>query len=314
MKFPLGLFNVFWSTLYWWFRPLVKWVLRRTTRLCELQRICYGEWKGAQRTNGVEFSLNHSRSVDIQKCMKYMENKCIERTLKPDLIYYAVFAIVRIKKINTKVHKKFSDILCECLTQIWGYRQLLAEIEAIRQEAYNIENAGHEAMLMRLWVALMPGMPLEARITKQWQMIGFQGDDPRTDFRGMGLLGLENLLFFAEEYNSAARHVLTRSQHPRYGYSFAIVGINITHMAYNLLRSGDAKNHFYNACKRFPEPRVFHQFYSYLFFSFDDLWRQEKPRDMMEFSRVRDKFEAQVKQKLKNPTTFFKCEFVLENI
>lgn len=92
------------------------------------------------------------------------------------------------------------------------------------------------------------------------------------------------------------------------------MGINITHMAYNLLRSGDAKNHFYNACKRFPEPRVFHQFYSYLFFSFDDLWRQEKPRDMMEFSRVRDKFEAQVKQKLKNPTTFFKCEFVLENI
>ncbi len=32
------------------------------------------------------------------------------------------------------------------------------------------------------------------RITKQWQDIGFQGDDPGTDFRGMGMLGLHNLM------------------------------------------------------------------------------------------------------------------------
>ncbi len=38
------------------------------------------------------------------------------------------------------------------------------------------------------------GIPLLSRITKQWQNIGFQGDDPKTDFRGMGILGLENLL------------------------------------------------------------------------------------------------------------------------
>ena len=36
----------------------------------------------------------------------------------------------------------------------------------------------------------MPGSQLEARYTKQWQEIGFQGKDPATDFRGMGVLGL----------------------------------------------------------------------------------------------------------------------------
>ena len=36
----------------------------------------------------------------------------------------------------------------------------------------------------------MPGTQLEARHTKQWQDIGFQGKDPATDFRGMGVLGL----------------------------------------------------------------------------------------------------------------------------
>ncbi|XP_045617509.2 ELMO domain-containing protein 2 isoform X1 [Procambarus clarkii] len=309
-----GMFSIVWSTLYWWMRPLIKWVLRRTTRLCELQRICYGEYKGALRTCGVEFSLKHSRTPEIQKCIKYMETKCQECTLKRDLIYYAVFAIVRIKKINTHIHKRFTDTLGECLTQIWGYRQLMAEIEIIRKEMYDSTSPSHEEKLLRLWAALMPGTILEARITKQWQIIGFQGDDPQTDFRGMGLLGLENLLFFAEQYPTAARHVLARSQHPHYGYSFAIVGINITHMAYSLLQSGDAKIHFYNASKRFPEVRAFHQFYCYLFFSFDELWRHEKPRDMMEFSCVRDKFETQVKYKLKNPTAFFKCNFVLENV
>lgn len=41
----------------------------------------------------------------------------------------------------------------------------------------------------------MPSVPLEARITKDWQRIGFQGTDPATDFRGMGMLGLRCLQY-----------------------------------------------------------------------------------------------------------------------
>ncbi|KAF0302042.1 ELMO domain-containing protein 2 [Amphibalanus amphitrite] len=54
--------------------------------------------------------------------------------------------------------------------------------------------------------------------------------------------------FFSEHYTSVARHVLTHSHHPTYGYSFAIVGINLTHLALQLVRSGQARSHFYNAC------------------------------------------------------------------
>ncbi|XP_063847540.1 ELMO domain-containing protein 2-like [Scylla paramamosain] len=314
LRLSLRMFGLVWVTVYWWVRPMVKWLLRRTTGLCELQRVCYGEQRGAQRTQGVEFSLEHSRTPEIQKCMKYIDGKCQERTLNQELIYYVVFAIVKIKKINTQAHKGFSDVLGQCLTQIWGFRQLSAEVEAKRREMYDPANPQHEEKLKALWELMMPDTQLEARVTKQWQMIGFQGDDPQTDFRGMGVLGLENLLFFAEHHTSAARHVLARSLHPTWGYSFAIVGINITHLAYSLLQSGAAKTHFYNASKRFLELRAFHQFYCHLFFSFDEMWRQEKPKDIMEFSRIRDKFEAQVKLKLKNPLAFFKCNFVLENV
>lgn len=52
----------------------------------------------------------------------------------------------------------------------------------------------------------------------------FSGDDPKTDFRGMGVLGLENLLFLASEYTHIAHRMLSRSQHPKHGYAFAIVG------------------------------------------------------------------------------------------
>jgi len=48
--------------------------------------------------------------------------------------------------------------------------------------------------LVQLWNSLQPDVALTGRISAQWTFIGFQGNDPATDFRGMGLLGLLNLL------------------------------------------------------------------------------------------------------------------------
>ena len=42
-----------WLTFWLWLRPGVKWVLRQTTRLCELQRICYGTLSGAERSQKI---------------------------------------------------------------------------------------------------------------------------------------------------------------------------------------------------------------------------------------------------------------------
>ena len=81
-----------------------------------------------------------------------------------------------------------------CLVQLCGYKQLNEEVEHLRSTAYNSENLVHEQKLLQLWSLLQPAIPLTTRKTKLWQNIGFQGEDPKTDFRGMGLLGLENLL------------------------------------------------------------------------------------------------------------------------
>ncbi|GFY05338.1 ELMO domain-containing protein 2 [Trichonephila clavipes] len=165
-----------------------------------------------------------------------------------------------------------------------------------------------------LWALLNPDKPLQSRISKQWTEIGFQGDDPKTDFRGMGILGLENLLYFATEHCEAARHVLLHSNHPNYGYSFAIVGINLTSMAYDMLKNQSLQVHFYNSIKGKPSIDHFHFVYCYLFYEFDKFWLSEKPRDIMEFSRIRAKFQTKILKQLENPKTQLKLSFLIKTL
>lgn len=332
------------------FRPAVKWFLRQTTRLCELQRICYGEAPGAQRTCAVEYSLLRSRSSRIRDSMERLyaeashgsssqlvtseqkmsaaeEDKKKRKKISFDdnasnAIESSINVILNVKRIKRDLHIQFVHSLAACIQQLFGYQRLMQEVESLRATPYNAENLEHEQSLLQLWSLLQPGVPLLTRKTKQWQNIGFQGEDPKTDFRGMGMLGLENLLYFAKEYNSAARHILSHSHHPKHGYSFAIVGINLTHMAYRLLMEGCAKSHMFNACASSPVEaesqrpllKHFHHLYSYLFVEFDKFWLAEKPQDVMEFNRIRDLFENNVRSLLEDRSTHFKINIAVENV
>lgn len=302
-------FHSFCTYLYWVCRPCIKWFLRKTTKLCELQRICYGEPAGFRRSHGVEFSLNLSKNEHIKDLVAYL-NKLSGETKLSGPMYKAaleksVHVVILAKKINPTIHRQFLKSFGRTVEHIWGYRQLFQEIENCRLIQYDSENRTHETNLLRLWSKLRPDEPLTSRVSKQWKDIGFQGDDPKTDFRGMGLLGLDNLIYFAEEYPGPAGHVLSHSLHPTYGYAFAIVGINLTSMAYHLFRDGTAKTHVYNVSKSLPSLRIFHQFYCYLFYEFDRFWLQTKP-DIMDFTFVVKKFENNIRTFLSNPSALCK--------
>eukprot|EP00118_Oscarella_pearsei_P008424 m.43306 g.43306 ORF g.43306 m.43306 type:complete len:154 (+) comp33425_c0_seq11:496-957(+) len=90
-------------------------------------------------------------------------------------------------------------------------------VDQRRAVKYSEDDSGHEKKLNQLWTALMPGEKLESRHTKQWGEIGFQGNNPATDFRGMGILALENLLYFAEEHPDITKQTLSHSHHPKLG-------------------------------------------------------------------------------------------------
>ncbi|KAF4520038.1 hypothetical protein B566_EDAN008325 [Ephemera danica] len=310
-----NIYHLLSSYFNWYFRPLIKWFLRKTTHLCELQRICYGDKVGALRTLDVETSLRLSRSPHLKQMIDILDKVHKEPYIsRRDFVYHSVFTVLNVKQINSKVHPQFVPSFSRCIEQLHAYETLKRDVETLRTEGYDAANTKHEEKLLRLWSTLMPDVALSSRVTKQWQDIGFQGDDPKTDFRGMGLLGLENLLFFASEYRSASARVLQHSHHPQYGYAFAVVGINITSMAYGLLKDGAAKTHVFNVSHSLPNMRLFHQLYSYLFYEFDKFWVDEKPRDIMEFASVRDKFEHNVRQLLANYDTLLKVNLTIDTI
>lgn len=295
------------SYIYWHLRKLIKWFLRKTTKLCELQRICYTQPAGACRTSNVERSLRDSNRPQIRGLLTVLDARASDRNFysgRSILVPNAVSTIARVKRIEQCEYDRFTNAIGQCVNNIWSYMQLVEEIKTSAAIPYDCGNDVHERSLLLLWDELKPDDRLECRVTKQWQDIGFQGDDPKTDFRGMGTLGLDNLVYFASKYTNLARCALSRSMHPVHGYAFAIVGINLTSMALNLVVDGSAKTHFYNK-RNAPEYEDFNEFYCYLFWQFDKFWLDQKPKDLMEFAIHQKQFEKSIRQKLeKNDTVF----------
>jgi ELMO domain-containing protein len=171
------IFNV-WSVLQWYLRPFIKWFLRKTTKLCELQRICYGEKSGASRTYGVEKSLMLSRTQCVKEVVSYLDTVVTQKRFVPehfrDILDPSVSLIMRAKNINPKLHGSFAVSFKTCLEQIWSYKSLVNDIEDLRCCQFDSNNPQHEEKLLKLWDLLVPNDKLEARVTKQWQYIGFQ--------------------------------------------------------------------------------------------------------------------------------------------
>jgi len=77
----------------------------------------------------------------------------------------------------------------------------LKDIWKCKLTKFDPANREHVALLERLWQVILPEEKTPGQVSEQWKRLGFQGKDPSTDFRGMGLLGLLNLVYFAENYS-----------------------------------------------------------------------------------------------------------------
>ena len=61
---------------------------------------------------------------------------------------------------------------------------------------------------------------------EKWIELGFQSNNPRTDFRGMGIWGLKQLVWFSKKYPIYARTIQQiTDQNPQTWFSFAITGV-----------------------------------------------------------------------------------------
>ncbi|KAG0023459.1 ELMO domain-containing protein 1 [Podila clonocystis] len=193
---------------------------------------------------------------------------------------------------DTRAAKK----LQYALDRIASTHQLAREINQRVHTKYDSTNPTHERKLLLLWDLLCPNEKLTGRYTKQWTEIGFQGKDPATDFRGMGMLGLDDLAYYAKYYPLSSKKALECSHHETQWYSFAIVGINITAFAVQTLRTRQLQHYlFLNGTDR----SVYHELYCYLFHRFNGYWMTLEPKPtIMDFERVFADFKNMMERQL----------------
>eukprot|EP00041_Stephanoeca_diplocostata_P032380 m.1036645 g.1036645 ORF g.1036645 m.1036645 type:complete len:304 (-) comp24139_c2_seq34:2888-3799(-) len=102
-------------------------------------------------------------------------------------------------------------------------QEAIERITAMKKTTY--DNDTNESMLKELWALLQPDMPYE-RTSSNWGNLGFQGKDPVTDFRGQGILALENLLHIAR---GKGEELQTIMQKDKLGFPLALVAVNMSH-------------------------------------------------------------------------------------
>lgn len=78
------------------------------------------------------------------------------------------------------------------------------------------------------------------RYGSHWEDIGFQGTDPATDLRGVGLLGLVQVLHLVmtPELLPLGRAIHTLSRDPTQEFPFLVLSINISRICLHALRDG----------------------------------------------------------------------------
>lgn len=273
--------NLFYSWVYYSFIGRIiykayKWILRYTRKNSELYRIadyCLKhqtalnvgmiqsvimsgdktsilEWRDGlgRRTNPPILDAFTILRVDqslLFSTMLYSERRELESRYRR--LDRAIQPILDKKGFNCDITKPspHAVVLVCALIKIASVHELLHTLNARASTKYDSENTAHERRLRELWDLMMPKEALQGRISTQWTKIGFQGKDPATDFRGMGILGLDNLYYLAKHYPATTERILESSNHLSSGFSMAIVGINLTQISLNLLRNRELYYHFY---------------------------------------------------------------------
>eukprot|EP00817_Percolomonadidae_sp_ATCC50343_P000104 CAMPEP_0117430930 /NCGR_PEP_ID=MMETSP0758-20121206/10491_1 /TAXON_ID=63605 /ORGANISM="Percolomonas cosmopolitus, Strain AE-1 (ATCC 50343)" /LENGTH=563 /DNA_ID=CAMNT_0005219485 /DNA_START=296 /DNA_END=1987 /DNA_ORIENTATION=- len=176
------------------------------------------------------YSISDIKSI-ARVCNRYHSSGLEPLSLKfhPPLLPLTIYAAERtlIEEVFG-IHLKRYKLAQRCFYAAYNsYYSLCKSIE-FRDEA-------HVDQLYNLWKTLFPEEPLLSRKSDQWTRIGFQSNDPATDFRGMGLLGLHFINYISKHHTSRVRTIIDKDPE----YPFCVSCINLLSHIFDLLHSSD---------------------------------------------------------------------------
>lgn len=136
-------------------------------------------------------------------------------------------------------------------------------------------------------LGMNPTLLHESMLTPKWIDIGFQGDDPTTDFRGTGSLGLYNLHNFVTHRQRSALQCLAHARDKQHEYFLACAGINVTHHMMRLFSEPEFCTHFASAVSEEEVLTVFNGLYAEYMTKLDAHWTQSPlAANFMNFNTV----------------------------
>ncbi|VDK39616.1 unnamed protein product [Taenia asiatica] len=186
---------------------LYKWFVVLLYGHSELERIMVKNNSGFARTVKIEKSFQLSDNIMIRDGLYSLP-----------LPKYAALVFHEECVANSTLSVDFK----QSVIQIRGYRSLVARAGALKNSHFSIDDEAHV-----IWNSILPEEPFSLK-SKRWSDIGFQGSCPATDFRGMGVLGAENLRYFIKYHKELALNTFSSSLRPQEWYPFATVGINLS--------------------------------------------------------------------------------------
>jgi len=269
-------------------------------------------------------SLKQSKEIDMYRKLIFSN----VGSFKPFNVSAALEHIIQTKKIvqastlDSAINSSRRMVLIANITHsLHGLRLVnvvAAKFEKLRKDEFNKSNQNHIELLNKLWSSLRPNIqrnsdhdPLNSIVSISWSDIGFQGKDPSTDFRGMGMLGLHQLVYFSETKPEVAKSILDTSNDPKRYFPFAATGINITAFLLQLLnetrmhrlifenletlsldgvnnnisKSSDLGSSFHTETIN-STCNVLNEFYCFIFEEFITIWISRNPKSVLEFPSI----------------------------
>ncbi|KAN0025768.1 hypothetical protein ACTFIU_000031 [Dictyostelium citrinum] len=177
---------------------------------------------------------------------------------------------------------------------------------------YESTNPDHEEYLKHLWTLLYPDQEFQKK-SPLWKKFGFQSDDPTRDFRGMGIMGLLNLIHLVQHHNDWVQEILAQDR----DYPFAVAGINISNLIFEVFQISEdslqqpwyssfwSSSYMAMLCSMSRHnDHAFEELYFLIFNLLDHLWIQMNATYMM-FPLVIKKLKSQLNEISNfNPNSF----------
>ncbi|GAA5843845.1 hypothetical protein JCM9279_000165 [Rhodotorula babjevae] len=118
---------------------------------------------------------------------------------------------------------------------------LLAAAAQDRAETPFPNDASADDKLRELWSLLRPDRSEWKEVKgKEWQEVGFQNVSPATDFRAVGMLGLDAFLHFARTYGERAAEMVEESVGGgEHWYPLALASIHVTAIVLDMVKKRD---------------------------------------------------------------------------